>query len=87
MRRFNRKAPDPNLGSLNTQEAGVTYRSKLGSAGISPKFFGMVDTYMESFYTKFQINQSKGSSWSVEVKFWLILHSKIMIFGHFQVQF
>ena len=70
-----------------TKEAGVIYWSKLGLAQTSPKFWGMVDTYMESLYTKFQVNRSKGSSWSVEVKFWLILHSKIMIFGHFQVQF
>ena len=70
-----------------TQEAGVTYRSKLGLAGTSPKFWGMADTYLESLFTKFQVNRSEGSSWSVEVKFWLILHSKVMIFGHFQVQF
>ena len=31
-----------------TQEAGVIYWSKLGSAGTSPKFWGMVDTYMVS---------------------------------------
>ena len=72
---------------FNTQEAGVIYWSKFGLAGTSLKFWGMVDTYMESLYTKFQVNRSEGSSWSVEVKFWLILHSKIMIFGHFQVQF
>ena len=33
-----------------TQEAGVIYRSKLGSAGTRPKFWGMVDIYMESLY-------------------------------------
>ena len=37
----------------NTKEAGVIYRSKFGSAGISPKFWGIVDTYMECLYTKF----------------------------------
>ena len=71
----------------DTQEAGVIYWSKLGSAKTSPKFWGMVDTYMESLYTKFQVNWSEGSSWSVAVKFWLISYSKIPIFGHFQVQF
>ena len=41
-----------------TKEAGVIYRSKLGLARTSPKFWGMVDTYMESLYTKYQVNQS-----------------------------
>ena len=51
--------------TLDTEEAGVIYWSKLGSAWTSQKFWGMVDTYMESLYTKFQVNRSKGSSWSL----------------------
>ena len=41
--------------TLDTEEAGVIYWSKLGSAWTSQKFWGMVDTYMESLYTKFQV--------------------------------
>ena len=68
-----------------TKEAGVIYRSKFFSSCLALKFWGEAHTYIGRLYTKFQLNRSEGTSQAVEVKFWLLLLYKSLIFGYFQV--
>ena len=63
----------------------IIYRSKYKVRCALLKLSGLIYIYGRSLSSKFQPNRSSGTLQKVKLKFLPILHSKIVIFGHFQV--